>query len=110
MDENVLWINPKVAKEWNISAGQKIWLKNQDGIVSQFPIKARVTERIRWDSVFMVHGFGHDDKRLTRCYGKGASDTTMISRVLIDPVMGGTGMRGNFVTFLFEPENAGVKS
>ena len=110
MDENVLWINPKVAKEWNISAGQKIWLKNQDGIVSQFPIKARVTERIRWDSVFMVHGFGHDDKRLTRCYGKGASDTTMISRVLIDPVMGGTGMRGNFVTFLFEPENAEVKS
>jgi thiosulfate reductase/polysulfide reductase chain A len=110
MDENVLWINPKVAREWGITAGQNIWLKNQDGIVSQFPIKARVTERIRWDSVYMVHGFGHDDKRLTRCYGKGASDTTMISKVHIDPVMGGTGMRGNFVTFLFEPENEEVGS
>ncbi len=110
MDENLLWINPKVAKEWGIKTGQNIWLKNQDGIVSQFPIKARVTERIRWDSVYMVHGFGHDDKRLTRCYGKGASDTTMISRVHIDPVMGGTGMRGNFVTFLFEPEREEVAS
>ena len=110
MDENVLWINPKVAKEWGIVSGQKIWLKNQDGISSKFPIKARVTERIRWDSVFMVHGFGHDDKRLRRCYGKGASDTNLISRVHVDPVMGGTGMRGNFVTFLFEPETEEVKS
>ncbi len=110
MDENVLWINPKVAHEWSIKNGQEIWLKNQDGVVSQFPIKARVTERIRWDSVYMVHGFGHDDKRLTRCYGKGASDTSMITRVHIDPAMGGTGMRGNFVTFLFEPEAEEVKS
>ncbi len=110
MDENVLWINPKVAQEWGIKPGQEIWLKNQDGVVSQFPIKARVTERIRWDSVYMVHGFGHDDKRLTRCYGKGASDTRMITKVHIDPVMGGTGMRGNFVTFLFEPETMEAKS
>jgi thiosulfate reductase/polysulfide reductase chain A len=110
MDENQLWINPKVAKEWGIKTGQKIWLKNQDGVTSQFPIKARVTERIRWDSVFMVHGFGHDDKRLTRCYGKGASDTSMITRVHIDPAMGGTGMRGNFVTFLLEPEREEVAS
>jgi thiosulfate reductase / polysulfide reductase chain A len=110
MDENVLWINPKVAKEWGITSGQPLWLKNQDGVTSQFPIKARITERIRWDSVYMAHGFGHDDKRLTRCYGKGASDTSMITRVHIDPVMGGTGMRGNFVTFLFEPEKEEVES
>jgi thiosulfate reductase / polysulfide reductase chain A len=100
MAENVLWVNPKVAKEWNLKHGQAVWLKNQDGITSNFSIKVRVTERIRWDSVFMVHGFGHNDKRLTRCYGKGASDSSLISRVHVDPVMGGTGMRGNFVTFL----------
>ncbi len=110
MDENVLWINPAVAKEWGIRPGQEIWIKNQDGVVSQFPIKARLTERIRWDSVYMVHGFGHDDKRLTRSYGRGASDTSMITRVSIDPVMGGTGMRGNFVTFLFEPEKEEAQS
>jgi len=103
MDENAVWINPKVAKEWGISNNQYIWLKNQDGIRSDFPVKARVTERIRWDSVYIVHGFGHADKRLTRCYGKGASDSKLITKVHTDPIMGGTGMRGNFVTFEIEP-------
>lgn len=102
LDENALWVNPKVANVWGLKNGQPVWLENQDGIVSKFPIKVRVTERIRWDSVYMVHGFGHDDKRLTRSNGKGASDSRLISKVHVDPVMGGTGMRGNFVTFLTE--------
>jgi thiosulfate reductase/polysulfide reductase chain A len=101
MDENKVWVNPKVAKEWDLSNGQEIYLENQDGIVSTFPIKVRVTERIRWDSVYMVHGFGHSDKRLSRAHGRGASDTELITNVMVDPVMGGTGMRGNFVTFKF---------
>jgi len=100
--ENSVWVNPKVAKLWDMVAGQYVWLKNQDGAVSSFPIKVRVTERIRWDSVYMVHGFGHTNKKLSRAYGKGASDTEMITNVMVDPIMGGTGMRGNFVTFLTE--------
>jgi len=99
MEENNVWINPKVAKEWDLKNGQEIWLENQDGIVTDFPIKVRITERIRFDSVYMVHGFGHTKKQLSRAYGRGASDTQMISRVMLDPIMGGTGMRGNFVTF-----------
>ncbi|MEN8137575.1 MAG: molybdopterin-dependent oxidoreductase [Bacteroidota bacterium] len=102
MDENNIWINPKIAKIWDFKSGQEIWLQNQDGVISTFPIKIRVTERIRHDSVFMVHGFGHKNKKLTRAYGKGASDSEMISSYKIDPVTGGTGMRGNFVTFLTE--------
>ncbi|MCF6332948.1 MAG: molybdopterin-dependent oxidoreductase [Draconibacterium sp.] len=102
MDENKVWINPKVADLWEIKNGQYIWLKNQDGVISSFPIKARVTERIRWDSVYMVHGFGHTDKKLTRAYGRGASDSEMVTKVVLDPVMGGTGMRVSFVTFLKE--------
>ena len=102
MPENNLWVNPKVAKQWGLTNGQRVWLKNQDDIVSSFSIEVRVTERIRWDSVYMVHGFGHDNKLLSRAHGKGASDTQMISNVMLDPVMGGTGMRGNFVTFLTE--------
>ncbi|MCK6601574.1 MAG: molybdopterin-dependent oxidoreductase [Bacteroidetes bacterium] len=100
MDENVLWMNPKVAKEWGLKNNDPIFLKNQDGIQSDFAIKVRVTERIRWDSVYMVHGFGHKQKQLERSFGKGVSDTQMITRVKVDPVMGGTGMRGNFVTFI----------
>ncbi len=103
--ENELWINPKVAKMWSIKNGQKVWLQNQDEIVSTFSIKVRITERIRWDSVYMVHGFGHSNKKLTRAFGKGASDTELISNVMLDPIMGGTGMRGNFVRILVdEPE------
>ncbi len=100
MDENSLWVNPRVAKEWGLSSGQYIHMKNQDGVETDFPIKVRITERIRWDSVYMVHGFGHADKKLTRTYGRGANDTKLITNVMTDPVMGGTGMRGNFVTFI----------
>lgn len=107
MDHNTVWVNLKVAKEWDLRNGQEVYLENQDGVVSNFRIKVRVTERIRFDSVYMVHGFGHARKELSRTYGKGASDSQLITRVLIDPVMGGTGMRGNFVTFRFEKESEG---
>jgi thiosulfate reductase / polysulfide reductase chain A len=110
MHENSVWINPKVSKAWGLTAGQYIWLKNQDGITSDFKIKVRVTERIRWDSVYMVHGFGHAQKQLKRCFGKGASDTQLITKVLVDPIMGGTGMRSNFVTFVTERSEKEVAS
>jgi len=99
-DENKVWVNPKVARIEGLRNNQKVWLENQDGVISTFPIKVRVTERIRWDSVYMYHGFGQDNKKLSRAYGKGASDTQLITKVVIDPLMGGTGLRGNFVKFL----------
>ncbi len=103
MDENKVWVNPKVAAEWGIKNNQEVYLENQDGVRSSFSVKVRVTERIRWDSVYLVHGFGHNNKKLSRAYGKGASDSELITKVHVDPIMGGTGMRGNFVTFKFEP-------
>jgi len=110
MDENDVWVNPKVARIWGLKNGQKVWLMNQDGVTSSFPIKVRITERIRWDSVYMVHGFGQTQKELSIAYGKGASDTELITRVMVDPIMGGTGLRGNFVTFLLEDPAKVVES
>jgi thiosulfate reductase/polysulfide reductase chain A len=110
MHENTVWINPKISKAWGLINGQYIWLKNQDGVISNFKIKVRVTERIRWDSVYMVHGFGHSQKKMKRCFGKGASDTRLITKVLTDPLMGGTGMRSNFVTFVTENSEKEVAS
>jgi len=110
MHENTVWINPKVSKEWGLVTGQYIWLKNQDGVISDFKIKVRITERIRWDSIYMVHGFGHSQKQMKRCFGRGASDTQLITKVLTDPLMGGTGMRGNFVTFVTEKTEKEVAS
>ena len=97
--ENSLWVNPKVARILNLKTGQEVWLKNQDEITSTFSIKVRVTERVRWDSVYMVHGFGHKNEKLSRANARGINHTQLISKVAIDPIMGGTGMRGNFVTF-----------
>ncbi|MDX1602113.1 MAG: molybdopterin-dependent oxidoreductase [Salinimicrobium sediminis] len=100
--ENTLWVNPKAARILKLKKDQEVWLKNQDGIASTFPIKVRITERIRWDSVYMYHGFGHNEKKLSRAFGKGISDTEMISQTAVDPLMGGTGLRGNFVSILTE--------
>ena len=88
-----------MANIWGIKNNEYVRLENQDGVISN-RIRAKVTERIRHDSVYMVHGFGHNQKRLSRSYGHGASDTRLITKVLVDPTMGGTGMRGNFVTFI----------
>ncbi len=109
--ENHLWVHPKVARILGLKNNQEVWLQNQDGVVSTFPVKVRITERIRPDSVFLPHGFGHTNKHLSRTYGKGASDTEMITKVLIDPETGGTGMRNNFVKILtVKPQKKEVKS
>lgn len=100
MPENSVWISPQVAGIWGIKKDQYVWLKNQDGVVSKFPVKVRLTERIRWDSVYIVHGFGHHHEPLHLANGRGVNDTELITNVMMDPTMGGTGMRGNFVTFL----------
>jgi thiosulfate reductase/polysulfide reductase chain A len=106
MDENTAWINPKVAAKYGLKPGQKIWLENQDGVMSEFPIKVRLTERIGFDSLYMIHGFGHSNKKLSRSYGKGISDTQLITNVMVDPIMGGTGMRLNFVKIVLENEKS----
>jgi thiosulfate reductase/polysulfide reductase chain A len=91
-----VWLNAKVARDMGLADGALVRLVNQDGIKSA-PIRVKATERIRGDCVFMVHGWGHTSKGLNYARGRGADDSELISRVKVDPVMGGTGMRVNFV-------------
>ena len=58
----------------------------------------KVTERIRDDAVYLVHGHGHESRGLTNADGRGASDTALMSRYVLDPICGGAGLRTNFVT------------
>ena len=90
-------MNAEMARVLDLKNGTKVMLENQDSVKTG-PIRLRVTERIRQDCVYMVHGFGREDQRLSRGYGKGASDARLVTRVKRDPVMGGTGMNVNFVT------------
>jgi len=99
MPENTVWVNPLAASRWGLDSGDYVKLKNQDGVVSN-RVRVRVTERIRPDSVFMVHGFGHTSRQLRLTYNVGANDTALMTNVKVDPIMGGTGMRSNFVTFI----------
>ncbi|MEN8129243.1 MAG: molybdopterin-dependent oxidoreductase [Pseudomonadota bacterium] len=97
MPENILWVHPLVAAEQGLKSGDYVRLKNQDGVTS-LPIRVRVTERIRPDSVFMAHGFGHTSRNLRLTYGVGANDASLLTHIKTDPIMGATGMRSNFVT------------
>lgn len=101
MSENEVWINADIAEKWGIKNGQKIRLKNQDGVMSD-PVRVKVTERIRKDCVYIVHGFGQKSRHLKSTYRKGASDAELITRYQIDKLMGGTAMNVNFVTFEME--------
>jgi thiosulfate reductase/polysulfide reductase chain A len=99
--ENELWVNADLAERYGIKSGDRIKLKNQDGVVSD-PIKVKATERIRQDCVYMVHGFGQKSRQLRSTYKKGASDAELVTQYKTDPLMGGTGMNVNFVTFEME--------
>lgn len=105
MPENAVWVNPLAATRFNVSSGDYVRLKNQDGVISN-RVRVRVTERIRPDSVFIVHGFGHTDARQRLAASRGADDNSLMTRILHDPIMGGTGMRGNFVTLMTEEQSA----
>ena len=100
-----MWINDEAAAAHGVRDGERRVLVNQDGVRS-WPIRVRVTPGIRPDCVFMAHGFGHRSRRLRKAYHKGASDTVLMSRVKVDPIMGGTGMRVNFVRFTREGEQS----
>jgi thiosulfate reductase/polysulfide reductase chain A len=97
MPENEVWLNADIAARLGLADNTMVRLRNQDNVVSG-PVRLKVTERIRTDAVYMVHGFGHSAVRLRRAFNKGASDSQLITRYETDPLMGGTGMNVNFVT------------
>ena len=101
MPDNEVWVHADVARRQGLATGQRVRLVNQDGVVSE-PVRVKATERIRTDCVYLVHGFGHTARGLTRTAGKGASDAQLITRYAVDPLMGGTGMNVNFVALRAE--------
>ena len=95
--ENEVWLNAKAAREQGLAGGDVVTLVNQDGARSQ-PARLKVTQRIRPDCVFVVHGYGHTSPGLKFAKGRGMDDQSLVTRVAIDPVAGSTGMSVNFVT------------
>jgi thiosulfate reductase/polysulfide reductase chain A len=95
--ENYLWINAKKGKEMGLKSGEYVSLLDQNGVKASGRIKVKLTQRLRDDAVYMNHGFGVHAKGMSRANDKGIADDDLITKYVIDPVMGGTAMRGNFV-------------
>ncbi|HEC84446.1 MAG TPA: molybdopterin oxidoreductase, partial [Thioploca sp.] len=87
--ENVLWIHPEPAAKRGIKEGELVTVTDQKGRSGK--IKAKVTARIRKDTIFMVHGFGHWDKRMTTAYGQGVADSDLASYE-VEPHVGSMSM------------------
>jgi thiosulfate reductase/polysulfide reductase chain A len=108
--ENEVWVNAAAAAglagfDRPLRDGERVMLVNQDGVRSG-PVRAKVTERIRGDCVYLVHGWGQSAPRLRYAHGRGASDAALTTRYRVDPIMGGTGLNVNFVRL--EPVGSGA--
>ncbi len=91
--ENELWINTQPAGRLGINHGDYVEVSSPVGLGK---IKAKVTDAIHPEAVFMLHGFGKTVPAQTRCYLKGASDAVLQENVT-DPVGGSPGLHETMV-------------
>ncbi|WP_421621732.1 molybdopterin-containing oxidoreductase family protein [Alkalilimnicola ehrlichii] len=94
MDENALWLHPDAAQAVGVRNGDRVRVTDRSGRSGTLP--AKVTRRIRRDTVFMAHGFGRFDPRQNTAYGKGAADSNLVSSD-IDPYIGSIAMDRSLV-------------
>lgn len=75
MPENLLWINSHAAEKLNIADGDYVNVGSNGHSES---IRAKVTECIHPEAVFVVHGFGHRLQVESRAFGKGLADNNFM--------------------------------
>ena len=93
---NSLWMSPAGARALGLAHGELVMVANDHGDETG-PLPLKVTERMPDWSVYMVHGFGHTARGLSRTFGKGGGDSEVIDTYAVDPMSGTTGMRTQFV-------------
>jgi thiosulfate reductase/polysulfide reductase chain A len=76
--ENELWINTKSAERLGVKNGAYVEISSP---VASARIKAKVTDHIHPEAVFMLHGFGKTVPAVTRANSKGASDALLQENV-----------------------------
>ena len=97
MAENEVWLHTASAVGLRPVATETASRSRTRTAAKSLPVLVKVTEGIRRDCAYLVHGFGQGGRLLRRASGRGASDTGLMTRVKLDPLTGGTGMRVNFV-------------
>lgn len=85
VSENHLYINTNKAKELGIKDDDLVEISS-NGVIQR--IKAKLTNLIHPEAVFMLHGFGDSVPLRTRSYNKGASDVKL-QKGLLKVAVGG---------------------
>jgi thiosulfate reductase/polysulfide reductase chain A len=91
--ENRLWMNPAAAVSSGIGDGD--WVEVASSVGSA-RLRAKITQEIRPDCVFMLHGFGKRSAWLKRAYNRGGSDAAILETAW-DKASGNAAMHETFV-------------
>ena len=91
--ENDLWLHPEPAANLGVETGDWLEVASSVGAVR---IRARVTEEIRPDCVFMLHGYGKRSAWQKLAFGVGASDAAVLETAW-DEVSGNAAFHETFV-------------
>jgi thiosulfate reductase/polysulfide reductase chain A len=97
MSENVLWIHTDEAQKLGISDGEVVNVTQNDYTET---IKAKVTDLIHPEAVFVIHGFGHRLEVESIAFGKGLADNKFMAggMDIWDKAGGGIAYQEHFVT------------
>jgi thiosulfate reductase / polysulfide reductase chain A len=92
--ENGLWLNQSAADSLGIVDGNRVEVASTVGAVR---LKAKVTQEIRPDCVFMLHGYGKKSKWQRLVAGNGGSDAELLETAW-DKVSGNAALHETFVS------------
>ena len=91
--ENELWIHPSAAEMACVKHGELVEVSSGAGAVK---LKAKVTQEIRPDCVFMLHGYGKRSRWQRLVHGDGGADVQVIETAW-DKVSGNAALHSTFV-------------
>lgn len=97
MPENELWIHTEAAKSLGVADGAMVEVSAGSHTGR---LRAKVTDAVHPETVFMVHGFGHTLPVESRARGKGAADNELMPGGIDNWDKGGGGvcMQEHFVS------------
>ena len=91
--ENRLWIHPDSARAAGVADGDRVEVSSASGSAK---LRACLTEEIRPDCVFLLHGFGKKSPRQKRAFNRGGADAALLETAW-DRVSGNAAMHETFV-------------
>ena len=100
MPDNPVWVNDEVAGKMGLMDGDTVGFVNSEGVKSTTTTTVKVTAGIRKDCVYMYHGYGSANPLMTVGVNAGVDDTSLITKLAIDPETGCHAMRNNFVKLI----------